>query len=50
MEKHYQTLQSETGGLVKSWTEGVPFETEARLQLQRTASLLDRGGGGLEGP
>ncbi len=39
MEKHYQVIESETGGLVKSWTEGVPFETEARLQLQRTASL-----------
>ena len=35
----YQIIESETGGLVKSWTEGVPFEAEARNQLQRAASL-----------
>jgi len=36
---NYQLIESETGGLVKSWTLGVPFEDEARRQLQRTASL-----------
>lgn len=39
MAQQYQIIESETGGLVKSWTEGVPFEDEARRQLQRTASL-----------
>jgi tRNA-splicing ligase RtcB len=39
MTNHFQTFSGETGGLVKSWTSGVPFETDAKLQLQRAASL-----------
>jgi tRNA-splicing ligase RtcB len=37
--QNFEIMESETGGLVKSWTFGVPFEDEARRQLQRTASL-----------
>ncbi len=39
MAEKYEVIESEMGGIVKSWTRGVPFEIEARLQLQRTASL-----------
>lgn len=39
MKDNYQLIESETGGLVKSWTMGVPFEADARRQLERTASL-----------
>ncbi len=39
MDRKFEIMESETGGLVKSWTLGVPFEDEARRQLQRTASL-----------
>jgi tRNA-splicing ligase RtcB (3'-phosphate/5'-hydroxy nucleic acid ligase) len=38
-QKTFETIQSESGGLVKSWTQGVPFELEARKQLERAASL-----------
>jgi tRNA-splicing ligase RtcB (3'-phosphate/5'-hydroxy nucleic acid ligase) len=37
--ENYEHFESESGGLVKSWTRGVPFESEARRQLARTASL-----------
>src|SRR4051812_2674089 len=39
MAQSYQIIESGNGGLVKSWTQGVPFEEEAKLQLQRTAML-----------
>jgi tRNA-splicing ligase RtcB (3'-phosphate/5'-hydroxy nucleic acid ligase) len=39
MNARYDVIESETGGLVKSWTQGVPFELEAKRQLERTASL-----------
>lgn len=39
VKKNYQQIESDNGGLIKSWTDGVPFEEEARQQLKRTASL-----------
>lgn len=39
MTTNYESIESATGGQVKSWTKGVPFEPEARRQLERTASL-----------
>lgn len=39
MSKNYEQFDSGNGGIVKSWTKDVPFEVEARKQLQRTASL-----------
>ncbi len=35
----HETIKSETGGLIKTWTKGVAFEAEAREQLQRVAQL-----------
>ena len=35
----HETLKSKRGGLVKSWTLGVPVEAEAREQLLQTAAL-----------
>ena len=35
----YDVMQVKNNGLVKSWTRGVPFEDEARLQLRNIAEL-----------
>lgn len=35
----YEIIKSEAGGLVKSWTEGVAFEAQAREQLIRISQL-----------
>ena len=39
MSSKYQLIHSDNGGIIKSWTQDVPFEEEARRQLERTASL-----------
>jgi tRNA-splicing ligase RtcB len=37
---NYEVMQGLNGvGLVKSWTKGVPFESQARDQLKNIASL-----------
>jgi tRNA-splicing ligase RtcB (3'-phosphate/5'-hydroxy nucleic acid ligase) len=38
-EKTYQVFRGQTGVPIKSWTVGVPFEAEAKEQLERTAAL-----------
>lgn len=38
-ESSYETMNVEGGVHVKSWTRGVPFEDEARAQLQNVARL-----------
>lgn len=35
----YKVITPETGGLIKSWTEGVLFEDEARKQAERIARM-----------
>ncbi len=37
--ENYNVLRSDTGGLVKAWTKGVPFEDEARKQLLNAAAM-----------
>lgn len=37
-EKHYEVFRG-SGVPIKSWTQGVPFEPEARAQLERVAEL-----------
>ena len=39
MEKTIDIFQGAKGGLVKAWTIGVPFEDEARKQVQRAADM-----------
>lgn len=34
-----QVLQPKSGGLIKAWVNGVPFEDKAREQAERTAAL-----------
>lgn len=38
-ETNYQVLQSPNGVPIKSWTQGVPFEEDAKNQLKNIASL-----------
>ncbi len=35
----HEIIQTDEGGLIKSWTKGVPFEDEARGQVKKLASL-----------
>jgi len=36
---NYEIIQNESGGLIKSWTQGVAFEAQAREQLIRLSQL-----------
>lgn len=36
---NYEVTTTEQGGLIKSWTRGVPFEDKARQQLNNIAAL-----------
>lgn len=38
-EKPYDVIRAEGGRPIKSWTRGVPFEPDAKAQLQNIASL-----------
>ena len=35
----YEVLTSSSDKMIKSWTKGVPFEEEAKKQLQNIAEL-----------
>ena len=35
----HEIIQTDEGGLIKSWTKGVPFEDEARSQVKKLAGL-----------
>ena len=39
-ERTYELLEVADGAPVKAWTRGVPFEDEARRQLENTARWL----------
>jgi tRNA-splicing ligase RtcB len=39
MTKNYEVFQGANGGVVKSWTVGVPFEDEARKQISNASSM-----------
>lgn len=38
-KQKYEVLESQNGGLIKTWTKGVLFEDEARNQLKKLAEL-----------
>jgi tRNA-splicing ligase RtcB len=38
-QTNYNVLETNSGGLVKAWTKGVPFEDEARAQLLNAAQM-----------
>ncbi len=38
-ERNYDVIETTSGVPIKSWTRGVPFEAEARKQLENVASL-----------
>ncbi|HEY8155205.1 MAG TPA: RtcB family protein, partial [Myxococcota bacterium] len=38
-ERSYEVMQPEGGVPIKSWTRGVPFEDEARKQLENVARM-----------
>lgn len=39
MDQQYEVHQSPSGGLIKSWTRGVPFDENSKRQLENAASL-----------
>lgn len=39
INQNYEIIENSDGGIVKTWTHGVPFEDEAKRQLMRTAEL-----------
>jgi tRNA-splicing ligase RtcB len=38
-ERNYNVITTESGGVIKAWTRGVPLEKEAERQLRNVASL-----------
>ncbi|MCE9597195.1 MAG: RtcB family protein [Spirochaetia bacterium] len=39
MERGHEIFQGTSGGLVKAWTKGVPFEEQARAQVMNAAAM-----------
>lgn len=39
MERNFEVFQVEGGGLVKAWTRGVPFDPNARAQVEQIARM-----------